>query len=635
MLENFDPETNGESKDIVADNIEQLKQLFPEVFTEDKLDFTALQAALGEYIETSEERYNFTWHGKAQARRIAQTPSTGTLRPCKEESKDWDTTQNLFIEGDNLEVLKLLQKAYHKQVKMIYIDPPYNTGKEFIYPDNYQDNLDTYLEYTGQKDSQGRKFGTNAETTGRYHTNWLNMMYPRLKLARNLLRDDGVIFISIDDHEQTNLKKLCDEIYGEENFISSFCWQKFHSVKSNAEHNVSTSHDYILLYAKNSDFVLLNKLPMSDDALKVYKNPDNDPRGEWRTAPLTVSLLTGARGDAYKRTGKSTGLYDLVAPNGKVHKPSPGRCWISKNTIEKLDADNRIWWGKDGNAVPMQKIFLAEKGGTKTITTFWNHNDFGSNKKANEELKKLFPENTGETANFPTPKPTKLVEVMIDIACDGDDDLVLDFFSGSSSTADAVMRNNLLTQKKRKFVMVQLPEAVDAESYKTIADIGKERIRRAGEKIKADITEEESIDSLDIGFKVFRLDSSNIKPWDADFDQLEADLYSSVDNIKDERTSDDVLYELLLKYGIDLNIPIENHTIGGKTVYSVGLGALLICLDDDITLDVVEGIGKLKEELNPETVHVVLKDAGLKDDVVKTNAIQLLKRYDINDVKTL
>jgi adenine-specific DNA-methyltransferase len=589
---------------------------------------------LGNYLETDEERYNFTWHGKSKARRIAQTVSTGTLRPCKAESKHWDTTQNLFIEGDNLEVLKLLQKSYHKQVKMIYIDPPYNTGKEFIYPDNYQDNLDTYLEYTGQQDGEGRKFGTNAETSGRYHTNWLNMMYPRLKLARNLLRDDGVIFISIDDNEQVNLKKLCDEIFGEENFISCFCWQKFHSVKSNAEHSVSTSHDYILLYAKNKEYVNLNKLPMSEEALSVYKNPDNDPRGEWRTAPLTVSLLTGSRGESFKRTGKSTGLYDLVAHNGKIHKPTAGRCWIAKETIKKLDEDNRIWWGKDGNAVPMQKIFLAEKGGTKTITTFWNHTEFGSNKKANEELKDLFPENTGETSNFPTPKPTKLLETIIDISCDSDNDIIFDFFSGSSSTADAVMKSNVRNNTSRSFVLIQLPEIVDLDKYKTIADIGKERIRRAGDKIKFDNVDKEDIDTLDIGFKVFKLSSSNIKPWDADFDTLESALFSSVDNIKDDRSAEDVLYEILLKYGLDLTVPIEERQLGGKTLYSIGFGALVICLDDAITLDVVEAIGGLKAELEPEVMRVVFKDSGF-EDVVKTNAIQILKKHGIDDVKSL
>lgn len=623
MLENFDPETNGGSKDIVADNIAQLKQLFPEVFTEDKIDFTALQAALGEYIETSDERYNFTWHGKAAAKRIAQTPSTGTLRPCKEESKDWNTTQNLFIEGDNLEVLKLLQKAYHKQVKMIYIDPPYNTGKEFIYPDNYQDNLDTYLQYTGQKDSEGRKFGANTETTGRYHTNWLNMMYPRLKLARNLLRDDGVIFISIDDSELQNLRNICNEIFGEENFYASIVWQRRDTPANDAK-GFSQTHEYCLVYSKSDQFKR-QLLPRDETNLKNYKNPDNDPRGPWTRSALT-------------RPGASAkDVYPITNPQGRECLPPKGSSWrVSKSSLERMLQENRLWWGNDSDGdMPFQKRFLSEVQDGVVPITWWDYKSSGSMRNAKMELRALFDNDPP----FDYPKSTKYIKKLINTAVPKEGtDIVLDFFSGSCTTADAVMGLNAEDRGERKFIMVQLPELCDMKSevflsgYRTIADIGKERIRRAGEKVKAD---NEGIENLDIGFKVFKLDSSNIKPWDTDFANLERDLVNNVDNIKYDRSAEDVMYELLLKYGVDLTIPIKTHTIEGKTVYSVGLGALLICLDNDITLDVVEGIGKLKEELQPETVHVVLKDAGLKDDVVKTNAIQLLKRYDINDVKTL
>jgi adenine-specific DNA-methyltransferase len=621
MLENFDPETNGESKGIVADNIAQLKQLFPEVFTEDKVDFTALKAALGEYIETSDERYNFTWHGKAHAKRIAQTSSTGTLRPCKEESKNWDSSQNLFIEGDNLEVLKLLQKAYHKQVKMIYIDPPYNTGKEFIYPDNYQDNLDTYLEYTGQKDSEGRKFGTNAETSGRYHTNWLNMMYPRLKLARNLLRDDGVIFISIDDNEVANLRKICDEIFGEENFLAEFIWKK-RTGSNDAQNMVSLDHDYVMAFSKSSDGILNGELKDSSN----YKNPDNDPRGPWAKDNLTCNKTASERPNLY---------YPITDPEtGIVYDCNPNRVWAyEKSRMDRIISEGKVLFPKHGKGTPMYKRHLSElRSDRKPFSSIINT---VINTVATKETRELFGKQL-----FDYPKSVDLLGKLIQQASSSND-VVMDFFSGSCTSAHAVINTNANDSGTRKFIMVQLPEPCNDKSeaykngFKTIADIGKERIRLAGEKIKAENTNKEEIENLDIGFKVFKLASSNIKPWDADFERLEDDLYSSVDNIKEDRSSDDVLYELLLKYGIDLTIPIESHAIEGKTVYSVGLGALLICLDDEITLDVVEGIGRLKEELQPETVHVVLKDAGLKDDVVKTNAIQLLKRYDINDVKTL
>ena len=364
---------NLHSPDFTQANIEKLAELFPNCVTETRaadgtlkkaIDFDLLKQELStSIVEGPQERYQLNWPGKREALLTANAPIAKTLRPCRAESVDFDTTQNLYIEGDNLDALKLLQETYLGKVKMIYIDPPYNTGNDFIYEDDFAENTEAYFERSNQKDEVGNRLVANNESNGRFHSDWLSMMYPRLKLARNLLKDDGVIFISIDDNEQANLKRLCDEIFGEDNFIAVFCWQKFHSVKSNAVHNVSNSHDYILAYAKYTALVDLNKLPMSEDALKVYKNPDNDVRGNWRTSPLTVSLLNGSRGESYKRTGKSTGLYDLVAPNGNIYKPTAGRCWISKVTIERLDADNRIWWGKDGNAIPMQKIFLTEKGG--------------------------------------------------------------------------------------------------------------------------------------------------------------------------------------------------------------------------------------------------------------------------------
>lgn len=627
-MKKLDRDSDGSSLNIVQDNIEQLKTLFPDIFSEGKIDFDALRTIMGDAVEAGDERYNFTWHGKAAARRIAQTPSTGTLRPCKEESKNWDTTQNLFIEGDNLEVLKLLQKSYHKQVKMIYIDPPYNTGKEFIYPDNYQDNLDTYLEYTGQKDSEGRKFGTNAETSGRYHTNWLNMMYPRLKLARNLLRDDGVIFISIDDNEVANLRKLCDEIFGEENFVNNIIWQKKYGAANDAKY-LSDMHDHILLYCKNKILWTPNLFPRPEELNAKYSNPDNDPRGDWYSTNLSVKTYS-AKND-----------YVIKSPAGLEFSPPPSRCWsVTKEKFQELLNDNRIWFGKDGTSRPYLKGFLSEVQDGVVPTTIWSHHDAGHNIGAKSEVRAIFHDTTGL---FDTPKPTTLIKRIITMAENKEerDEIFLDFFSGSCTTAHAVIDLNAQDNGSRKFIMVQLPEPCDENTeaykagYKTIADIGKERIRRAGDKIKADNADKDGIENLDIGFKVFKLGSTNIKPWDANFDNLEDTLLSSVDNIKDDRSEEDVLYEILLKYGLDLTIPIEQREIGGKTVYSIGFGALVICLDDDITLDVVEGIGSLKAELDPEVMRVVFKDAGFKDDVVKTNAIQILKKHGIDDVKSL
>jgi adenine-specific DNA-methyltransferase len=627
-MKKMDRDHDGSSLNIEQDNIEQLKTLFPDIFSEGKIDFDKLRETLGDTVETREERYNFTWHGKSQARRIAQTPSTGTLRPCKAESKHWDSTQNLFIEGDNLEVLKLMQKSYHKQVKMIYIDPPYNTGKEFIYPDNYQDNLDTYLEYTGQKDSEGRKFGTNTETTGRYHTNWLNMMYPRLKLARNLLRDDGVIFISIDDNEVANLRKLCDEIFGEENFVSNVIWQSRTSISNDQE--ISLNHNHTLIYSKNREQLVFHGEPLNKSE---YSNPDQDPRGPWKLVPI----------DANKPGGDT--LYPIINPKTKnEYYPPNNRSWaMNSKDYQKLFDDGRIKFGMNDDSAPKKKLYLKErieKGDSKTPSSILLN--AGTTKSGTTELMDIFD---GKKI-FDYPKPTSFIQRLLNYGCHKNEpNLVIDFFAGSCPLAHACFNLTANDDQEISFISIQLPEQLDKEKphgkealklgYKTIADIGKERIRRAGEKILQDNADKGDIENLDIGFKVFKLDSSNIEPWDGDFDNLENALLSAVNNIKKDRSEDDVLYEILLKYGLDLTVPIEERQINGKTVYSIGLGALVVCLDDAITLDVVEGIGSLKKELAPEVMRVVFKDSGFKDDVVKTNAIQILKKYGIDDVKSL
>lgn len=642
----------GQSKDIVSENMEMLKQIFPAVFTEGKVDFDALRAELGEYAEDLEERYRFTWNGKAMARRIAQTPSSGTLRPCPKESVDWENTQNLFIEGDNLEVLKLLQKSYHKKVKMIYIDPPYNTGKEFIYPDRYQDNLDTYLAYTGQKDAEGRKFSTNTETSGRFHTNWLNMMYPRLKLARNLLRDDGVIFISIDDNEVNNTLKICDEIFGEENRLGIITVVSNLKGRSDDKY-FATAHNFLISY-KKGDFETKG-IPIPDDYLKDY--PETDSEGnKYRLLGLRKRGAGSKREDrpnmffpiyANPETGKVFGKvsdYYSIEIYPKLSDNTDGRWRWGKDTVKKrIDELISKPVGSEKRFDVFQIDYAQGEDGLKRIKpkTIWTGSGF-SNEAGTLEIKKLFGAKI-----FDNPKPSALIKYCLDQSTNKDD-LVLDYFSGSSTTAQAVIDFNNEDDSNRKFIMIQLPEPCDEKSeafkagYKTIADIGKERIRRVIQKIKEEQNTQNQLPCMseknnppDLGFKVFKLDSSNIKAWDPDIDRLEDSLLDAVNNIKADRTEDDILCEILLKYGLDLTVPMEKRNIAEKTVYSIGTGALIICLDADITLDTVEGIAKLKQELQPEIMRVVFRDTGFKDDVVKTNAMQILKQYGIDDVKSL
>lgn len=649
-MEKLNPTTDGSSKDIVQENILKLKELFPEVFNEDKVDFTKLQETLGQYLEDKEERYNFTWYGKSQARRIAQTPSTGTLRPCKEESKDWDSTQNIFIEGDNLEVLKLLQKSYHKKVKMIYIDPPYNTGKEFIYPDNYHDNLDTYLAYSGQKNSEGYKFSSNSEQSGRFHTNWLNMMFPRLKLARNLLRDDGIIFISINEKEISNLKRIADEIYGEENLLCLFSWRTDGNFDNQAKFKYC--HEYILAYAKNEiSFPHPPTIdPNTPKTSKIFK-PEirntivkNGPKNPPSSITLPIGFPCAFEDGVIEIRDNSwpNFLQKAIVKEWKLfNEVEVYSGWSSKDLI--LDfISNSCNSVKDAKGqettfeiIESGAIEAVKQRGESShvISTLTN---LGGPQKASSEVIA-----TG-TVFDDYPKPVSLLKYLIQMN-HGDDSIVLDFFSGSATTAHALMQLNAEDGGSRKFILVQLPESTiktddkgkitETSAYKagysTISQVGIARIKGAGEILTKDGK------TGDFGFRVFKLDSSNIKAWDADFDNLEQSLFNAVHNVKEDRKEEDVLYELLLKYGLDLTLPIEERTIAGKTVYSIGLGALVICLDSQINLDVVEGIGKLKEELEPEIMRVVFKDSGFKDDVVKTNAIQTLKQYDIIDVKSL
>ncbi len=635
---------DGKSMDIVSENITKLKEIFPDVFSEGKVDFEALEATLGEYVDTKEERYSFNWNGKAKARRIAQTPSTGTLRPAKEESKNWDTTENLYIEGDNLEVLKLLQKSYHKQVKMIYIDPPYNTGKDFVYKDNFKDNIKNYLEQTGQVDSEGNKLGTNSDTSGRYHSDWLNMMYPRLKLSRNLLKDDGVIFISIDENEVSNLRKICDEIYGEDNCISVIA--NINNPKGRSDDKyIATAHEYLLVYAKNIELFTAFGFEAGEEIIKRYnkidengdkyreidlrKTGDNDLR-EDRPNLFYYFLFNQSTEDFYPTKDEDIPEgYIQIKPIRQDSKEGNWRWGIdtAKEKLNKLVVKfmpNREIWGV------VEKDYLKSRGWTKA-TSARTFKDVNSERGSEDFIKLGLDKKL-----FPKPKPLGTIKRAAKVCMDKDEpNLILDFFSGSASSAHAIMQLNSEDGGNRNYIMVQLPEQTGHKDYPTICEVGKERIRRVGEKIKFN-NPDKDFSNIDIGFKVFKLDSSNIKAWDPESDNLEQSLFEAVNNIKSGRTEEDLLYEILLKYGLDLTLPIEELELAGKKVYVVGLGALVICLDEQITLDTVEEIAKLKEQYEADDLmRVVFRDNGFKDAEVKTNAIQILKQSGIDDVKSL
>lgn len=645
--------------DVVAENVGQLKALFPEAFTEGKVDFEVLKQLLGGTVEEREEKYGLNWYGKRRARQLALTPSTGTLRPCPEESVDWDTTRNLMIEGDNLEVLKLLQKSYSGKVKLIYIDPPYNTGKDFVYPDDFRDSIKNYLELTGQTDTEGRKISSNTEASGRFHTDWLNMMYPRLKLARNLLCEDGSIFVSIADHEIQNLRIIMDEVFGEENFIAAVIWQKVFSPKNSARH-FSEDHDYIVVYAKNAEVWTPRLLPRTDEMEARYGNPDNDPRGAWTS------------GDLCARNFYGEGTYEVTCPSGRVIPgPPSGTYWrVSKTKFGEFDRDNRIWWGNDGDNMPRLKRFLKDVQSGRVPQTLWTYGEVGHTQEAKKELLSLVSFASSGLV-FDTPKPTRLMRRILQIATsaggtpltaeeedlDGETpnaarpiapsssqsgsvtpEIVLDFFAGTGSTMDAVFRQNAEDGAPRKCILVQLPEPLSATegAFRTIADVTKERLRRAGDKVR----EENPMFAGDLGFRVFKLASSNIRAWEPDREDLPTTLLDSIEHLKTDRTEQDILFELLLKLGLDLTIPIEQKTIAGKAVHNIGAGTLLVCLAEHITAAEVEplalGMIAWHKELAPagETT-VVFRDSAFANDVAKTNLTAILQQHGLDNVRSL
>lgn len=595
------------SHDIAADRLEQFRTLFPEVFSEGKIDHDALHRALGQWIDPGKERFGLSWPGKAECMRVIQSPSVGTLLPMPEESVNFDTSENLIIEGDNLEVLKLLQTSYYGKVKMIYIDPPYNTGNEFIYPDNYREGLDEYLKFSGQVDAEGYKTSTNTETGGRYHSKWLSMMYPRLFLAKNLLRDDGVIFVSIDDNEVHNLRGLMNEVFGEESFLISFVWQRRQMSDSRNEDRASTDHEYVLCY-KRQDF----KLKGTAIDKSKYSNPDNDPRGSWFSADLTGLANKQERPNLH---------YDLVNPKtGISHPPSPTRGWsCAPETMAKLIAEDRIIWPPKPEGRPRHKKFLNEV--TRHETGFSSWLNVGQTTEGTRAIQLIFDEKI-----FPFSKPLSLIKALIEQATEDHSGIIMDFFAGSGTTAQGILDLNRDDGGNRRFILVQLPEKNDHKDYPTIAHITRERVRRVITKLNdADVEKLDLVDTAkqDRGFKSFRLSSSNFKVWDGDAAK-EADVNETLslftDNVKSGRSQQDILYELLLKAGFPLTAPLEKLTLAGKEVFSIDGGELLVCLDNDLTLTVIEAM------VAKGPRQILCLDEGFHgNDQLKVNALQTVK----------
>lgn len=686
------------TKNMADENYAALARLFPNALTETIVGYDEDGKAIVEraidadvlrqeiscsVVEGREERYQFTWPDKKKSVLLANAPINKTLRPCREESVDFDNTENLYIEGDNLEVLKLLQETYLGKIKMIYIDPPYNTGNDFVYEDDFSQSTDEYMAISGQFDEEGNRLVKNFDSNGRFHTDWLNMMYPRLRFAKNLLSDDGVIFISIDDNEVENLKKICDEVFGAENFVAQIIWQKIHSIKNDAKY-FSINHDYILVFCRSICNFSVNLLPRTDEMNSRYKNPDNDPRGPWQSGDLV------ANGE------RSTGYYDVISPKtGKVFYVEKGKHWVySQNNLSKLIANDEVWFGRDGNSFPRKKRFLKDVQDGRTPNTIWLSNEVGHNQTATKEIQEIFD----NKKYFDYPKPIDLLKQIIQIGTTRDD-IILDFFSGSATTAHAVMKLNAEDGGNRKFIMVQLPEKTDEKSeaykagYKNICEIGKERIRRAANKIIEEYFDKKSIKKglknlykeksnleefqdnnwlemyyngeitlemlknqfngteyikeeinqfieelklllksdtghIDLGFRVLKCDTSNMKDVYYNPSQMEQQtLFASTDNIKEDRTPEDLLFQVMLDLGVLLSSKIEEKVIAGKKVFNVAEGFLIACFDSDITEETVKAVAQEKP------YYAVFRDSSMANDSVATNFEQIFATYSPETVR--
>lgn len=663
------------------ENFRKLAAMFPNAVTETinangevvrAIDKDVLMQEIScTVVDGNEERYQFTWPDKKKSVLLANAPINKTLRPvrdnetvptgadsegkpyCSTGSVDFDTTENLYIEGDNLEVLKLLQETYLGKIKMIYIDPPYNTGNDFVYEDDFAQSTDEYLANSGQYDEDGNRMVQNTESNGRFHTDWLNMIYPRLRLTKDLLTDDGVVFISIDENEMENLRKVCDEIFGESNFIGQFVWQR--RTSPDMRKLVSTAHDYIVTYGKNTENLsnAINKVRLTEKDTSNYSNPDNDPRGPWASSDFTAQGF------------RPNQMYEIVTPGGAKYTPPEGRCWKNiESEFLKQCAEGRMWFGRDGMGIPRRKTYLSEREG-KNVWTWWPNSEVGHSQEATQEVKNLFDGH----AYFDYPKPVRLLKKIIQIGTH-EDSLVLDFFSGSATTAHAVMQLNAEDGGHRKFIMVQLPEATDEKSeaykagYKTICEIGKERIRRAGKKLAEQIDNEkwaikingvtvgtfanaidilepkekriekiqEQIKNVDVGFRVLKCDTSNMKEVYYNPAEYEVSLFSSLeDNIKEDRTPEDLLFQVMLDLGILLSskIQVRSEEVGMRSYsyFDVEDGYLIACFDKNIDEEVITAIAKQKP------YYFVMRDSSMANDSVATNFDQIFATYSPDTVR--
>ena len=626
---------HGITPDLTRENVDRLLALFPDVATEitdpktgrteRAVDFDALKERLGDVAEGNRERYQFTWPGKREAKRLAREPIAKTLRPVKERSKDWDTTKNLYIEGDNLDALKLLRENYAGKVKLIYIDPPYNTGHDFVYDDDFSQTQDEFSSESGEYNEDGGRLVANTESNGRFHSDWCSMIYPRLLLARDLLTSDGAIFISMDDNEYLNMRALCNEIFGAANFVASIVWQKTLTRRNDAQ-QISTAHDYVLVFAKQLSSLKIQHEPVGEKQRATYTNRDNDPRGDWLADPFHAPNI------------RPNLTYPIVLPSGREVIPPKGRCWsTSKDNFDALVADGRIWFGKDGDGMPQRKKYWGEREQDEGVVpwTWWSYEFAGENREATKELKALFE---GATI-FSAPKPVKLISRILNLI-DTKESTIVDFFSGSATSAEAVMRTNLVDEGSRRFILVQLPEKCDNGSvgaelgYNNLCEIGEERIRRAGEKIKSEIEAENAQLTLDgtpkkvpdIGFRVLRVDDSNYEDRRKNVGSYsQADLDFDVDITKSDRSNLDLLFEALPKFQLPYDVRINTLSgdeFDGHTVYSVDDGRLLACFEADIP----ESLVRAMAAFSPRPSYALVSEHSLPDSAARTNFVEIFKQ---------